>query len=430
MKGINVSPKASPLPSRSHKDLSSRQQQTEQLQTASSSLLSVVALRRRCSPCYYCGSTPDADTHTVDSNGGAEVRNCSRLYCSLFTKEAGNFVVGSTYFGEKAKRNHQNEKDEYGITAEKRAICFLVGLRNVVAVACNRVSFAASTGRKMHQWRAPEGIEDSSWGQDARHRSKGDCFGLLGGKPLLARTKTIADVGDLRQIAAGELYSWESASSSSIAPPLGRGCATPEQVPWFPSPEKVSRVACGRHHTLVLTSSGIYAWGSNIYGQLGLGYPHQWLPVDGMLVLDIACGDVHSVALTAAGQVFTFGCNWEGQLGIDEHTKAKIADVVATGCAYEPVPVLLPQEPETDKKVYLITAGPQSTAVVAKLDKFFNGVNVCPAGLTGCADELVAGCLRISRLSASMKARQHPACVAQYCNCGWLGGSYSSCFRV
>ncbi|KAG2764250.1 hypothetical protein PC129_g10173 [Phytophthora cactorum] len=467
MKGINVSPKASPLPSRIHKDLSSRQQQTEQLQTASSSLLSVVALRRRCSPCYYvivCVYSADLHqmrTHTLlTRTRGAEVRNCSRLYCSLFTKEAGNFVVGSTYFGEKAKRNHQNEKDEYGITAEResdllsvsslnrtfswsdRGIQGLlmvrmedVGLRNVVAVACNRVSFAASTGRKMHQWRAPEAyrvLEDAN-SEPLQHQQRnftaenndedqiaetvagvrmldtdptGDCFGLLGGKPLLARTKTIADVGDLRQIAAGEhffmaisssgeLYSWESASSSSIAPPLGRGCATPEQVPWFPSPEKVSRVACGRHHTLVLTSSGIYAWGSNIYGQLGLGVhcspadPHTLvpapvrLPVDGMLVLDIACGDVHSVALTAAGQVFTFGCNWEGQLGIDEHTKAKIADVVATGCAYEPVPVLLPQEPETDKKVYLITAGPQSTAVVAITGQVFQWGKCVPSGVDG-----------------------------------------------
>ncbi|KAG6974981.1 hypothetical protein JG688_00002786 [Phytophthora aleatoria] len=58
-------------------------------------------------------------THTLlTRTSGAEVRNCSRLYCLLFTKEAGNFVLGSTYFGEKAKRNHQNEKDEYGITAE------------------------------------------------------------------------------------------------------------------------------------------------------------------------------------------------------------------------------------------------------------------------------------------------------------------------
>lgn len=84
----------------------------------------------------------------------------------------------------------------------------------------------------------------------------GDCFGLLGGKPLLARTKTIADVGDLRQLAAGEhyfmavsstggLYSWEScpnASFSSLptAPPLGRGCAVPERVPWFSRLKKCS----------------------------------------------------------------------------------------------------------------------------------------------------------------------------------------------
>ncbi|KAI9982817.1 hypothetical protein PInf_006607 [Phytophthora infestans] len=361
---------------------------------------------------------------------GAEVRNCSQLYCLLFTKEAGNFVLASTHFGENAKRNYIKEKDE-------------VGLRNVVAAASSRASFAASTGRKLHQWRAQEPyrvLEDAdsetlvhqqlnisdtnNEGDDEENQltsagvrlldtdPPGDCFGLLGGKPLLARTKTIADVGDLRQIAAGEhflmatsssgeLYSWES-SSSSTAPPIGRGYVIPERVPWFHSPEKVFRVACGSHHTLVLTSSGVYAWGSNVYGQLGLGAhcspadPHTLepapvrIPTDDMPVLDIACGDMHSVALTAGGQVFTFGCNWEGQLGFNEQSNAKIADVVATGCAYEPLPVLLPQEPDIDKKVYLITAGPQTTAVVGTSGRVFQWGRCVPDGLDGV-------CGRVSR---------------------------------
>ncbi|EEY54541.1 uncharacterized protein PITG_08201 [Phytophthora infestans T30-4] len=411
-----------------------------------SSLLPVMALRRRCSPCYdVVACVYDADllqmrTRTLLSRArGAEVRNCSQLYCLLFTKEAGNFVLASTHFGENAKRNYIKEKDEYGITEEAesdlgRAFTWSdrddqgllmvrmeeVGLRNVVAAASSRASFAASTGRKLHQWRAQEpyrGDDEENQLTSAGVRlldtdPPGDCFGLLGGKPLLARTKTIADVGDLRQIAAGEhflmatsssgeLYSWES-SSSSTAPPIGRGYVIPERVPWFHSPEKVFRVACGSHHTLVLTSSGVYAWGSNVYGQLGLGAhcspadPHTLepapvrIPTDDMPVLDIACGDMHSVALTAGGQVLTFGCNWEGQLGFNEQSNAKIADVVATGCAYEPLPVLLPQEPDIDKKVYLITAGPQTTAVVGTSGRVFQWGRCVPDGLDGV-------CGRVSR---------------------------------
>ncbi|KAG1685350.1 hypothetical protein DVH05_008454 [Phytophthora capsici] len=236
----------------------------------------------------------------------------------------------------------------------------------------------------------------------------GDCFGLLGGRPLLARAKTIADVGDLRQIAAGEhffmaisssggLYSWDSCpntSSSSTTLPLGRGCATPERVPWFPSPEKVFRVSCGLHHALALTGSGLYAWGSNIYGQLGLGAhcspadPHVLepapvcLPVDVTPVLDIACGDFHSVVLSVTGLVFTFGSNREGQLGIDE-AQTHHTTVAATGCAYEPLQVHLPQENGIDRRVYLITASCQSTAVVATTGGVFQWGKCVPNGVDG-----------------------------------------------
>ncbi len=34
---------------------------------------------------------------------------------------------------------------------------------------------------------------------------------------------------------------------------------------------KVKSIACGMNHTLCLTSKGVYSWGSNKYGQLGLG---------------------------------------------------------------------------------------------------------------------------------------------------------------
>ncbi|KAL3669486.1 hypothetical protein V7S43_005878 [Phytophthora oleae] len=453
--------------------LSSTQPATQsELQADGSLLESIVALRRRHSSCYdvvtcvFDAELLQMRTDTLlTRTRSAEVRNCSRLYCLLYTKEAGNFVLGSTYFGENSRRNHQVEKGEFGITTETedelsgsdlyrtfrwsdkndQGLLMIrmeeVGLRNIVAVASSKASFAASTGRKLHQWRAPEpfriltdnteyletlssGVEEAQSDDVDNYKVEtatairmldrdptGDCFGLLGGRPLLARAKTIADVGDLRQIAAGEhffmaisssggLYSWDSCpnTSSSTAPPLGRGYSTPERVPWFPSSEKVFRVACGLHHTLVLTGSGLYAWGSNIYGQLGLGAhcspadPHVLepapvcLPVDVTPVLDIACGDSHSVALCITGLIFTFGSNREGQLGIDEsqaHTSAKIAVVADTGCAYEPLQVLLPQESEIDRRVYLITAGSQSTAVVATTGQVFQWGKCVPNGIDG-----------------------------------------------
>ncbi|KAL4166852.1 hypothetical protein KRP22_012341 [Phytophthora ramorum] len=488
-KGGSTSPKSSYLHPPASPQLAQQPTDKSGLVAADSSFESIVALRRRYSPFYdVVACVFDADFLQIrprtllSRTPSAEVRNCSQLYCLLFTKEAGNFVLGCTHFGENAQRNHQSEKDEHGIVTEsendllagsslyrssswadrdERGLLMVrmeeVGLRNIVAAASNRVSFAASTGRKLHQWRALEpyrvldtGSADefkysppqkvhSDNGMDKEMDSStnesnnqprletaatvrmldtdptGDCFGLLGGKPLVARTKTIADVGDLRQIAAGEqfymaisssggLYSWEScpsaaSCSSATALSLGRGCVTPERVPWFSLPEKVFRVACGNHHALVLSSSGVYAWGSNIYGQLGLGAhcspsdPYTQEPAPVCLptdctppVLDVACGDTHSVVLSVAGQIFTFGCNWEGQLGIDESQgSSKTTTIADTGCVYEPLPVHLPPEAgfEASRRAYLIAAGPQTTTAVAITGQVYQWGKCVPDGIDG-----------------------------------------------
>jgi len=83
----------------------------------------------------------------------------------------------------------------------------------------------------------------------------------------------------------------------------------------------VLRVACGSH-TLALAEGGeIYAWGNGKHGQLGLGARHPELSprrVDALAaqrVIGIACGDFHSLALTSANEVYTWGCGSSGELG-------------------------------------------------------------------------------------------------------------------
>ena len=88
-----------------------------------------------------------------------------------------------------------------------------------------------------------------------------------------------------------------------------------------PGDARVSAVACGLHHTLLLTTSGhVFAFGSNSHGQLGVGdlAPRgapaavQKLPDK---VVMVAAGSYHSAALTSGGQLFTWGNNAKGQLG-------------------------------------------------------------------------------------------------------------------
>ncbi|KAF7273866.1 hypothetical protein GWI33_013444 [Rhynchophorus ferrugineus] len=81
-------------------------------------------------------------------------------------------------------------------------------------------------------------------------------------------------------------------------------------------------VSCGRKHTLCATDSGVFAWGSNTYGQLGLGpylqetpYPQLLTTISSLKIVDIAAGQYHSIALTHTGKVYTWGWGIHGQLG-------------------------------------------------------------------------------------------------------------------
>lgn len=85
---------------------------------------------------------------------------------------------------------------------------------------------------------------------------------------------------------------------------------------------KVLSVSCGRKHSLALTDCGVYTWGSNAYGQLGISLSNQESPYPQIVknlsdkqIVDVAAGQYHSMALTASGLVYTWGWGIHGQLG-------------------------------------------------------------------------------------------------------------------
>jgi RCR-type E3 ubiquitin transferase len=77
--------------------------------------------------------------------------------------------------------------------------------------------------------------------------------------------------------------------------------------------EEVVQIACGLHHTVMLTKNGeVYTCGSNLYGQLGLGNTtlHRGIvKLQVPLARQIAAGSQHTVILTKSGEVYTLGSN-------------------------------------------------------------------------------------------------------------------------
>ncbi|XP_068921786.1 X-linked retinitis pigmentosa GTPase regulator isoform X5 [Petaurus breviceps papuanus] len=89
-------------------------------------------------------------------------------------------------------------------------------------------------------------------------------------------------------------------------------------------PEKVKFAACGRNHTLVYTEEGnVYAAGGNSEGQLGLGDTEERTTfhlvsffTSQYKIKQLSAGSNTSAALTAEGELYTFGEPENGKLGL------------------------------------------------------------------------------------------------------------------
>lgn len=87
--------------------------------------------------------------------------------------------------------------------------------------------------------------------------------------------------------------------------------------------KQVRKVSCGLHHTAFVTGEGeIYTCGNNENGQLGLKdtrsryTPTVLEELSQYRFKSVACGYYHTLALTEQGEVFVFGRNDRGQLGL------------------------------------------------------------------------------------------------------------------
>ncbi|XP_062303249.1 transcriptional regulator ATRX-like isoform X2 [Osmerus eperlanus] len=105
--------------------------------------------------------------------------------------------------------------------------------------------------------------------------------------------------------------------------------------------EKVRLVACGRNHTIVYTSRGhVYTSGGNNEGQLGLGdYEERtafqlvnFLSTHGPIKM-LAAGSNTSAALTESGKLFMWGDNAEGQIGLGKESNVTTPQEVTVGYA-------------------------------------------------------------------------------------------------
>ncbi|KAM6569710.1 hypothetical protein CsatB_017695 [Cannabis sativa] len=159
---------------------------------------------------------------------------------------------------------------------------------------------------------------------------------------LLPKTLESTAVLDPYDIACGrqhamlitkqkQLFSWGEGSGGKLGHGVEEDVSHPKLIDGLGG-SKIELVACGELHTCAVTVSGdLYTWGDGArdFGILGHGNEtSHWIPKkligqDSAQVSFISSGPWHTAFVTSAGQLFTFGDGTFGALGHgDRHSTA------------------------------------------------------------------------------------------------------------
>jgi alpha-tubulin suppressor-like RCC1 family protein len=119
----------------------------------------------------------------------------------------------------------------------------------------------------------------------------------------------------------GDVFSYGSGMQCAV----GHGGAKTAYAPTVLKPlrdKRIVQIACGEHHSMVLTDKGdVYSWGRGIEGQLGLSKsisiastPQYIKSFYGRPVVYIACGSFFSLVITKNAEIWGWGEARNGQL--------------------------------------------------------------------------------------------------------------------
>ena len=257
------------------------------------------------------------------------------------------------------------------------------------------------------------------------------CIQLLVGLVALLATRGIAQVV---MPASGSLVGWGSNQEGQFGAGQAVGRAMPASISRITvglTSKTVKLLAAGPSHSLAVTTDNqIFTWGQNDYGQLGVGdTTNRRLPtavsdlnslLTGKTIVEVSLGTSHTLVRTADNVLIAWGRNDSGQLGNSTYVNQSYpVAVTMTGAL-------------AGKTVAKIAAGGQHTVACTTDGNAYawgsggNGANGFANGTNISAPGLVSGVgVLSSRLVQSVAAGvSHSAALLQggsavYC---WGGG--------
>ena len=255
---------------------------------------------------------------------------CGEEHTVVATEGGGVYTFGG---GEDGQLGHGDEENQ--LAPRRVPAAGFNGERVVMVAAGDQHTVALSEAGRVFTWgsgeygrlghgdrenqRAPRQVEVGRFG------GEGVVFVAAGGAHTVAVT------------AGGRLYSWGCGYFGQ----LGHGDTSHRLVPTVVGVGVFGRVvmaACGEIHTLVVTQEGaLWVCGSGHYGQLGLNGKETWhvfqrvgaSAFGGARVVAAAAGKIHSVAVTEAGALWTWGHGSFGRLGHGDDERRLVPNRVA-----------------------------------------------------------------------------------------------------
>ncbi|XP_063982429.1 probable E3 ubiquitin-protein ligase HERC4 [Diachasmimorpha longicaudata] len=236
--------------------------------------------------------------------------SCGENYTILITTEGHLYSCGNNDYGQLGRLKSRKRFQE---------------IPSLDAFVFKRVSCGGSHSLAINEWG-----QLFCWGSNSDGQ-----LGLNSHVPIEETPRMVKSLGAnfIVQVACGlkhalaltnngELYAWGSNVEGQLG--LGTDIKTELKPKLITSLAgiPIAFVACGGYHSLIVSKSGaIYAWGRNTFGQLGIPvpgnvhYPHQLRTLRSTKVRYISCGENFTAFLTIDGGVFTCGAGMYGQLG-------------------------------------------------------------------------------------------------------------------
>ncbi|XP_036962839.1 probable E3 ubiquitin-protein ligase HERC3 isoform X2 [Acanthopagrus latus] len=211
-----------------------------------------------------------------------------------------------------------------------------------------------------------------TWGQDSRGQLGLGKRKLGASSPQHLRSLSALP---LVQVSAGGEQSFALSVSGGVfgwgrndCGQLGLGDRTDRHTPTAVqclNLKKTVHISCGKDHTVTLTKTGaVFTFGSGQHGQLGHNSfcdelrPRLVAELWGAKVTKITCGRHHTLVLTDSKRIYSFGRGEEGQLGHGEESHPSV-----------PLPVKLPRDSADDPKITNIFVGGNCSFAICTSDE-------------------------------------------------------------